>query len=95
MPKRGERLLYCDQIDQDGDGMFRLACEQDVEGIVAKRKSEPYLPDQATWVKIRNHDYSQWVGREELFERERGGDPDLQVWDACPLACDDTDDAHL
>jgi hypothetical protein len=28
------------------------------------------------------------VGRgEELFERERGGDPDLQVWDGCALAC--------
>jgi hypothetical protein len=27
-----------------------------------------------------------WVGREELFERERGGDPDFQVWDGCALA---------
>jgi bifunctional non-homologous end joining protein LigD len=27
VPKRGERLLYCDHIDQDGEGLFRLACE--------------------------------------------------------------------
>jgi bifunctional non-homologous end joining protein LigD len=87
VPKRGERLLYCDHIDGDGEGLFRLVCENDLEGIVAKRKSDPYLPDRATWLKIRNHNYSQWVGREELFERERGSDPDFQVWDGCARAC--------
>jgi bifunctional non-homologous end joining protein LigD len=64
MPKRGERLLYCDHIDADGEGLFRLACENDLEGIVAKRKSDPYLPEHARWLKIRNQE--QWVGREEL-----------------------------
>jgi len=29
-------------------------------------------------LKIRNLNYSQWVGREEVFERERGGDPDFR-----------------
>jgi hypothetical protein len=34
------------------------------------------LPDQPTsWLKIRNRSYSQRVGREELFERERSGNP--------------------
>jgi len=87
VPKCGERLLYCDHIDADGEGLFRLACEHDLEGIVAKRKSDPYLLDYAKWLKIRNREYSQWIGREELFERERGGDPDFQVWDGCALAC--------
>jgi bifunctional non-homologous end joining protein LigD len=87
MPKRGERLLYCDHIDAHGYGLFRLACEHDLEGIVAKRKCDPYLPDHATWLKIRNHEYSQWLGREDLFERERSRDPDFQVWDGCALAC--------
>jgi len=59
MPMKSERLLYCDHIDQDGEGMFRLTCENDLEGIVAKRKSDPYLPDHATWLKIRNQQYSQ------------------------------------
>lgn len=89
VPKRGERLLYCDHIDGDGDGLFRLACDHDLEGIVAKRKSDPYLPEHASWLKIRNREYSQWVGREQLFERERGRDPDFQVWDSCALACDE------
>jgi ATP-dependent DNA ligase len=56
-----------------------LACENDLEGIVAKRRSDPYLPEQASWLKICNQDHSQWVGREDLLERERGNDPDFQV----------------
>ena len=86
VPKRGERLLYCDHIDGDGEGLFRLACERDLEGIVAKRKGDPYLPEHAQWLKVRNQEYSQWVGREELFERERGSNPDFHVWDSCALA---------
>ena len=78
VPKRGERLLYCDHIERDGEGLFRLACENDFAGIVAN--GEPYLVEHTSWLKIRNHNYSQWVGREELFERERGTDPDFQVW---------------
>jgi hypothetical protein len=84
--KPGERLLYCDHIEGDGEMLFRLACEHDLEGIVAKRKSDPYLPDHTTWLKIRDQNHSQWVGREELFERERGNDPDFRVWDGCVLA---------
>jgi len=87
MPSRAERLLYCDHIDSDGHGLFRLACEHDIEGMVAKRKSDPYLQEHATWLKIRNGEYSQWIGREDLFDRERGSDPDFHVWDGCSLAC--------
>ena len=89
VPKGEERLLYCDHIDTDGQGLFQLACQHDLEGIVAKRKSDPYLPEHATWLKIRNEDYSQWVGREELFERERSSNPDFAPWSSCVLVCDD------
>lgn len=88
MPRRGERLLYCDHIESDGHGLFRLACENDLEGIVAKRKSDQYLPAHAAWFKIRNRSYTQWVGREDLFERERQSEPDLRVWEVCTLACE-------
>ncbi len=91
VPKQGERLLYCDYIYGDGEGLFRLACEHDLEGVVAKRKSDPYLVEHASWLKIRNHDYSQWAVREELFERERKSDPDgndAGLWDGCVLACE-------
>jgi bifunctional non-homologous end joining protein LigD len=87
VPKKGERLLYCDHIQAHGEGLFQLACKHDLEGIVAKRMSDPYLPEHATWLKIRNRSYSQWIGREELFERERAGAiPDWHHWNAC-AAC--------
>ena len=53
------------------------------------RRFDPYLPDQANWLKNRNQNYSQWIGREELFECERGGDPDLRLWNECMAACVD------
>ena len=55
--------------------MFRFACDHDVKGVVAK--SDPYLPKNATWLKIRNRGYSQWIDRQELFERECAADPDF------------------
>jgi ATP-dependent DNA ligase len=79
VPRSRERLLFCDHIEGDGEGLFGLACEHDLEGVVAKHKDSPYLPErETTWLKIRNRSYSQWVGREELFERERCGDPDMR-----------------
>ncbi|HEV2728606.1 MAG TPA: hypothetical protein VGV15_01125 [Terriglobales bacterium] len=53
-----------------------------LERTVTNPKTDPYLVDHATWLKIRNGKYSPWAGREELFERERGSDPG-RVWDEC------------
>jgi bifunctional non-homologous end joining protein LigD len=87
--QRGERLLYCDHVDGNGEGLFQLACEHDLEGIVAKHKGTPYLTSaEPTWLKIRNRQYSQWVGREELFERERQTSPDVGLWASCAAACE-------
>jgi bifunctional non-homologous end joining protein LigD len=88
VPKDCERLLYCDHVEQDGEGLFRLACHNDLEGIVAKRMFDPYLPEHTSWLKIRNQQYSQWNGRQELFDRERASNPDARLWDECVLACE-------
>lgn len=84
----GERLLYCDHLEERGEYLFRLACKRDLEGIVAKRKFDPYLLDNAKWYKIRDRNYSQWVGREKLFERERSTDPNWHYCNVCASACD-------
>ena len=94
VPKQGERLLYCDHVEGIGEKLFQFACERDLEGIVAKRKFDPYLPDSATWLKIRNRNYSQWIGREELFERERSSDPDWRNWNTCAEVCDQLVEAY-
>ena len=85
IPTNGERLLYCDHIEARGEELFHLVCQRDLEGVVAKRKVDPYLPS-ASWLKIRNRNYSQWVGREELFERGRHKEP-VAGWHTCAIAC--------
>ena len=84
-----EGVLYCDHVEGDGESLFQLACDGDLEGIVAKRKFDPYIKKQARWLKSRNTSYSQWDGREDLFERERETDPDSSLWDECVRACSD------
>src|SRR5207245_6387005 len=79
VPRTGQRLLYSDHVELRGERLFELVCNRDLEGIVAKRKFDRYLLDgSAIWLKIRNRNYSQWIGREELFERERGSEFDWQ-----------------
>jgi ATP-dependent DNA ligase len=92
-----QRATYPLRIDSDnlcrrnretaGGANSGLACDNDLEGIVAKRKFDPYIENQAKWLKIRNTACLQWVGREELFDRERESDPDLSLWDDCVRAC--------
>ena len=90
----GQRLLYCDHIESAGQELFDLVCKRDLEGMVAKRKYDPYLLDgSAAWLKIRNREYSQWAGREELFERERSVYPE-EMWNNCALICDQMEDAY-
>lgn len=88
IPQDGSRLLYCDYVESNGERLFQLACTRDLESVVAKWKFGPYLPSEPTsWLKIRNRNYSQWAGREELFERERHIEPDPHGWDDCVQAC--------
>jgi len=60
----------------------------DLEGIVAKHATAPYVADRekTTWFKILNREYSQKQGREELFERERHKEP-VPGWHRCAIAC--------
>jgi bifunctional non-homologous end joining protein LigD len=89
LPQTGERLLYCDHVELAGEEFFWLACQRDLEGIVAKCRFDPYLLDGSVrWYKVRNRQYSQWVGREELFERERETDPEFAIWNSCVKVCD-------
>jgi bifunctional non-homologous end joining protein LigD len=87
IPPSSGFLFYCDHVEERGESLFRVACEYDLEGIVAKKKNDPYV-ERTQWFKIRNKDYSQWIGREELFEKERKTDLDLSYWNACTFACE-------
>ena len=60
------RILYARHFERKGCDLFRLICEQDLEGVVAKRRDAAYGEQ---WFKIRNPNYSQYEGRRELFEK--------------------------
>ena len=81
-------IRYADHIEGAGVALFERACKLDLEGIVAKQKHGTYVTarEQSTWFKIRNPRYSQWEGREGLFERDRSSEP-VPGWHSCELAC--------
>jgi hypothetical protein len=59
-----------------GERLFYLACREDLEGIIAKRKDGRYNPErQRSWVKTKNPAYTQIVGREKLFDKEESCGP--------------------
>lgn len=61
------RILFARHVDA-GVELFRVVCEQDLEGIVAKLRRGSYGEG---WFKIRNRGYSQYEGRRELFDKKR------------------------
>lgn len=64
------RILYATHFEARGVDLFRLVCEQDLEGIVCKHRSAPYGSESVPWVKVLNPAYSQREGRRELFEKK-------------------------
>lgn len=83
-----EHLLYCDHIEEHGEKLFRVICKNDLEGIVAKPRNSPYLfsDSDTPWLKIKNRDYSQSLGRDDLFAPAEKKAPKVD-WAACALAC--------
>jgi len=73
MPRIESRLLHVDHIAARGMGLFRAACERDLEGVVGKWRHGRFESDGVTtsWVKIKNPHYSQMDGRRGLFEKRR------------------------
>jgi ATP-dependent DNA ligase len=79
-------LHYADHVSGSGVALFERVCDIDLEGIVAKHATAPYLTYHAisTWYKIKNARYSRMAGRHELFERERYSEP-VPGWHSCDL----------
>ncbi len=62
-------LLYADHVEQYGCDFFRMICEKNLEGIVAKHRESRY-DKTARWIKIKNPEYTQSEGRHKLFESQ-------------------------
>jgi bifunctional non-homologous end joining protein LigD len=55
-------------IAERGRDLFAAVERLDLEGIVAKRKADPYRP-KTVWYKIKSRTYTQGEGRWELFQK--------------------------
>ena len=70
LPRKPRALVYVQHF-ASGTDLFRVVCERDMEGVVAKQASARYTPEATTWVKIKNRQYTQAVGREDFFNRPK------------------------
>jgi bifunctional non-homologous end joining protein LigD len=71
LPKIHSRVRYVDHLAARGTDLYGATCRVDAEGVVAKWSRGSYLADGVTtsWIKVKNPDYSQVVGRHELFAK--------------------------
>ena len=69
---KNESLLYAHHIEHDGTKLFNMICDQNLEGVVGKRRDSIYSASAVrSWVKIKNPNYTQTERRRELFESFR------------------------
>jgi bifunctional non-homologous end joining protein LigD len=70
LPTSSPHILYVDHVKGAGRRLYSLACQLDLEGIVAKPANSRYEdPPGRGWIKIKNPAYSQKEGRGDLFKR--------------------------
>lgn len=55
LPPNSVCLLYVDHIEGEGERLFELACERDLEGIAAKRRLSRYVIENGNpaWLRPR------------------------------------------
>jgi ATP-dependent DNA ligase len=53
----------------DGHALFAAVCDQGLEGVVAKRRSERYRPGERRWVKTKNKEYWRYADELESVRR--------------------------
>lgn len=69
--RRAQRANFQPPVHhEEGWDLFDAVQRIDLEGIVAKRKKDPYAPS-TVWFKVRNPGYGQAEGRGDLFNRRR------------------------
>ena len=74
VPRRRTCVQYLPHVPRRGVDLFTEVVQRDLEGVVAKLKEAPYglVGGRSPWVKIKNREYSQAVGRHEQFDWLRG-----------------------
>jgi bifunctional non-homologous end joining protein LigD len=71
LPSRSSHVRYVEFTRGAGTKLYRLACQLDLEGIVAKEANSLYVdhPTERYWIKIKNPKYSRKEGPADLLKR--------------------------
>jgi len=71
LPPKSKRIEQAYAVEgAHGKKLLEFICENDLEGIVAKRPLDLYLKP-TKWYKIKNPEYSQVLGRKDFFNNVR------------------------
>src|SRR5215470_17787770 len=63
-------VIYANHIEGHGIALYQEVCQRDLEGIVCKHRNSVYAAKRR-WLKVKNPNYTQAVGRREMFEKFR------------------------
>jgi ATP-dependent DNA ligase len=80
----GSQWRVPDAFD-DGSALWTAVCEHELEGPVAKRLDEPYLPGERGWVKVKNRAYWRYELEREgaIRSRRRATSAIGSGWNKC------------
>ena len=65
----GPAWTTCERFD-DGRALFTAVCEFGLEGVVAKKHSSRYRPNDRGWVKVKNPNYWRRDAEREAMARK-------------------------
>jgi ATP-dependent DNA ligase len=67
----GQQWRTPDAFD-DGEALWAVVCQHELEGVVAKRRSGRYVPGERAWIKTKNRAYWRYeIEREAAFSIKR------------------------
>lgn len=69
IPHKSACVGYVSYVDRRALKLFELIKEQDLGGLVVKRRDSKYAR-QTLWYKVLNPTYTQKTSRHEFFQRE-------------------------
>jgi bifunctional non-homologous end joining protein LigD len=67
--KLGSGPWFVVETFDEGAALFAAVCDQGLEGIVAKRRSQPYRPGERAWIKTKNKAYWRYGDEVESLRR--------------------------
>jgi len=70
LPRKPRALVYVQHF-ASGTELFRVICERDMEGVVAKLASGRYTPEATTWVKIKKPAGQSGGRTRRFFQRSK------------------------